>query len=384
MSRCCGPNAPFEEVVRCFSTTRTPCLYVVDAERRLCGVIELHAIKDILGTQDVSNVVIAQDMAEPARSVPADASLATVSEKLWFLDTGEAPVVDGAEGHFLGVVTQRDLLGFLDREILRRNLLLSEVRWRDGFNKGIDSSSCRKGFRLESLEVPPDLVGMTVEQAQLRSRHGLNVIAIANVDAVGNERRYPPAPGYRLATNDKLVVVASSEDLEAFSRLRTAVLEAARTRSARPWPLWSAAPFVGLLLSIAFLPLAATAVVAPPLSEDHARMGAALRGAVRLRRAWRQPAGIAHTLVLDYTPVRAAARDAVHDLGGIVVRGTLRGTPGTNVRLLAIGTGWRRASARRGACMLLIRPLLRANALRQHRSTSSSSSFSWSATSAGR
>jgi CBS domain-containing protein len=216
------PNAPFEEVVRCFSTTRTPCLYVVDAERRLCGVIELHAIKDILGTQDVSNVVIAQDLAEPARSVPADASLATVSEKLWFLDTGEAPVVDGAEGHFLGVVTQRDLLGFLDREILRRNLLLSEVRWRDGFNKGIDFLELPEGFRLESLEVPPDLVGMTVEQAQLRSRHGLNVIAIANVDAVGNERRYPPAPGYRLATNDKLVVVASSEDLEAFSRLRTA------------------------------------------------------------------------------------------------------------------------------------------------------------------
>jgi CIC family chloride channel protein len=216
------PNAPFEEVVRAFSTTRAPCLYVVDDEHRLTGVIELHGIKDILGTQDLSNVVIAQDLAEPSRSVPADTSLATVSEKLWFLDTGEAPVVEGAEGHFLGVVTQRDLLGFLDREILRRNLLLSEVRWRDGFNKGVDFLELPEGFRLESLEVPPDLVGMTMEQAQLRSRHGLNVIAIANVDPVGNERRYPPAPGYHLGNNDKLVVVASSEDLEAFSRLRTA------------------------------------------------------------------------------------------------------------------------------------------------------------------
>jgi len=51
------------------------------------------------------------------------------------------------------------------------------------------------------------------------------------------------------------------------------------------------------------------------------------------------------------------------------VRGTLRGTPGTNVALLAIGTGLASCLGTTGACMLLIRPLLRANALRQHRST---------------
>jgi chloride channel protein, CIC family len=215
-------DAPFEEVVRLFTTTRTPCLYVVDSDQHLTGVIELHAIKEILAAQELSNLVIAQDLAAPVRSVPADTPLATVNEKLWFVDTGEAPVVESGPGsRFLGVVTQRDLLGFLDREILRRNLLLSEVRWRDGLEKGIDYLELPEGYRLEVLDLPHDLVGMTLEQAMLRRRYGLNVIALSSTDATGNQRRLAPDPKYRLHDSDRLIVVGSSEDLDAFAKLRT-------------------------------------------------------------------------------------------------------------------------------------------------------------------
>lgn len=213
-------DAPFEEVVRLFTTTRTPCLYVGDAAGSLLGIIELHAVKEFLAAQELSHLVIAQDLAGPARAVPADASLATVSEKLWFVDAGEVPVVDGGPGsRFLGVVTQRDLLGFLDREILRRNLLLAEVRWRDGLEKGIDFLELPEGYRLETFEVPAALVGLTLEQAQLRSRYGLNVIAVASYDAQGGERRVPPRPDYRLHAHDHLIAVAASEDVDAFARL---------------------------------------------------------------------------------------------------------------------------------------------------------------------
>jgi CBS domain-containing protein len=215
------PNSPFEEVVRLFTAHRTPCLYVVDADGKLTGAIELHAIKEMLTVRELSNLVIAQDLAEPARPVPADAPLAVVNEKLWFIDTGEAPVVESVQdGRFLGVVTQRDLLGFLDREILRRNLLFAEVRWRDGLEKGVDYLELPEGYRLEVLAVPAPLVGKTMEQAELRSRHGLNVIAVSAMDEQGNSRRYPPDPAYRLRGTDRLIAVGSSEDVEAFGKLR--------------------------------------------------------------------------------------------------------------------------------------------------------------------
>jgi len=48
------------------------------------------------------------DRCPPTRRSPP-------STKAWFLDTGEVPVVENGPGaRFLGVVTQRDLLGFLD------------------------------------------------------------------------------------------------------------------------------------------------------------------------------------------------------------------------------------------------------------------------------
>jgi Na+/H+ antiporter NhaD/arsenite permease-like protein len=53
--------------------------------------------------------------------------------------------------------------------------------------------------------------------------------------------------------------------------------------------------------------------------------------------------------------------------GGIVVRGTLRGTPRTNVALLGVGTLVGSWIGTTGASMLLVRPLLRANSGRRHR-----------------
>jgi Na+/H+ antiporter NhaD/arsenite permease-like protein len=53
--------------------------------------------------------------------------------------------------------------------------------------------------------------------------------------------------------------------------------------------------------------------------------------------------------------------------GGIVVRGTLAGTPGLNMVLLGIGAVTASLIGTTGASMLLIRPLLRANSVRMRK-----------------
>jgi chloride channel protein, CIC family len=215
------PGAPFKDVVHLFTTTRAACLYVVDGELQLSGIIELHAVKEFLAAAELDRVVIAQDLAVPARPVFADTPLAAVNERLWFLDTGEVPVVEsGARGRFLGAVTQRDLLGFLDREILQRNLLLGEVHWRNGMEQAASYVELPEGYRLETLGVPATLAGKTVAEAQLRSRHGLNVLAIVRVDRRGAESHLPPAPDQRLRGGDHLVAVGPAAELDAFAKLR--------------------------------------------------------------------------------------------------------------------------------------------------------------------
>lgn len=214
-------STPFEEVVRLFTNSRVPTLYVGDEKGNLTGAIELHTVKNILSVQELSNLLIAQDLAEPARSVPADATLAAVNEKLWFIDTGEVAVVEnGPEPRFLGVVTRRDLLGFLDREILRRNLLMGEVRWRDGVYMGADPLELPEGYRLQAVQVPPSLVGKSLSQAELRSSHGLNVISVERIDSQGKETHHAPLPDYVLTKADRLIVVGVTSDVEAFGKLR--------------------------------------------------------------------------------------------------------------------------------------------------------------------
>ena len=52
--------------------------------------------------------------------------------------------------------------------------------------------------------------------------------------------------------------------------------------------------------------------------------------------------------------------------GGILVTGTIRGTPWTNTAMLALGTGMASIVGTTGAAMILIRPLIRANKARKH------------------
>ena len=214
-------TTPFEEVVRLFTNSRVPTLYVGDEQGNLTGAIELHAVKNILSVQELSSLLIAEDLAETARSVPADASLAAVNEKLWFIDTGEVAVVENGPGsRFLGVVTRRDLLGFLDREILRRNLLLGEVRWRDGVESGSGPLELPEGYRLQSVRVPPPLVGKSLAQAEIRSRHGLNVIFVERTGPSGRKDYHAPRPDFILAQGDSLLVVGASDDVATFAKLR--------------------------------------------------------------------------------------------------------------------------------------------------------------------
>lgn len=126
-------------------------------------------------------------------------------------------------------------------------------------------------------------------------------------------------------------------------------------------------PFAGLLLSIALLPAGA-----PKLWHDHyGKIAAAwalafLVPLLATRGVAAAAHVVAHAVLLDYMPFVALLLALYTVTGGIAVSGTLKGTPGVNTLLLAIGTAIASITGTTGAAMLMVRPLLRANRGRAH------------------
>ena len=131
---------------------------------------------------------------------------------------------------------------------------------------------------------------------------------------------------------------------------------------------WWAVPFAGILLSIAVLPL-----LAPAFWHHHfgkvtaawtlaffipfaALFGLSLAGT-----------SLVHALLAEYIPFIVLLTALYTIAGGIFIRGNLHGSPALNVGLLAIGTLLASVMGTTGASMLMIRPLIRANDNRIHK-----------------
>jgi Na+/H+ antiporter NhaD/arsenite permease-like protein len=126
-------------------------------------------------------------------------------------------------------------------------------------------------------------------------------------------------------------------------------------------PAWSVLPFAGILLSIALFPL-----LAPHFWHHHyGKVSAfwALVFALPFVYAFHKVAvfEILHVYLIDYIPFIILLWALFTIAGGIVVEGSLRGTPAGNTVLLFLGTVLASWVGTTGASMVMIRPVLRAN-----------------------
>ncbi len=140
---------------------------------------------------------------------------------------------------------------------------------------------------------------------------------------------------------------------------------AALDGAAMGWP-W-ALPFAGILLSIATGPL-----LFPNVWHRHYGKIAAtwsLLALAPLALAYGWPAAAAafvHAMLAEYLSFIVLLFALYTVAGGVLVTGTMRGTPTANTMLLAFGTCLASIVGTTGAAMILIRPLIRANLTRTH------------------
>jgi len=130
---------------------------------------------------------------------------------------------------------------------------------------------------------------------------------------------------------------------------------------------WWSIPFVGILLSIALLPLLTPAFWHHHFGKVSAAWALAfLVPFAALFGPYLAVESLVHALVAEYIPFILLLTALFTVAGGIHISGNLHGAPGLNTLILAIGTVLASLMGTTGASMLLIRPLIRANDNRRH------------------
>ena len=131
--------------------------------------------------------------------------------------------------------------------------------------------------------------------------------------------------------------------------------------------VWWVLPFAGMLLSIALGPLVAAHFWHNHYGKVAAGWIAVFAVPFLVLFGGHGFYEILHIVLLDYVPFIILLAALFTAAGGICLKGSLRGSPMVNTAILLIGTVLASWMGTTGAAMLLIRPILRANAWRKHR-----------------
>jgi len=130
-----------------------------------------------------------------------------------------------------------------------------------------------------------------------------------------------------------------------------------------PWAL----PFLGILLSIATGPLLFPKIWHAHYGKISAAWALLTLAAIAVRfGAAAALAGFVHAVLAEYLSFIVLLFALYVVAGGILVTGDIRGTPLVNAAILAFGAAIASFVGTTGAAMILIRPLIRANAARKH------------------
>jgi CIC family chloride channel protein len=209
-----GPDEPLREVVRRFVGAPSTPIFVLDAEGRLAGRMQLHTATARLFEGDAA---VAKDVVAAEDAIHGDQPLAAVVPQFFHAQTDAMPVVDG-DGKPIGVLYERDVIATYHRFLQRRDTLLARFESGDPEDRTTDFVELPDGYGLEVVEVDARLGGQTLRDLSLPEKQGCLVIAHSVWDASeGRWHRRPADARRRLEKGDRLVVMGPVKQLGALA-----------------------------------------------------------------------------------------------------------------------------------------------------------------------
>ncbi|MGE4092154.1 MAG: chloride channel protein [Candidatus Binatia bacterium] len=206
--------APFAEVVQHFLSSPLPLCFIFDADNRVVGVVSIHEVKSLLQDQELETLVVARDLAIPCRVwTTEDETLAQCLEKFGLFEQEYLPVLSETQ-HLQGIIAQRDVLNIYNQEVLRHEYLGLSLQGNVGDGAVRENVRLPHHYEVEVVAIPPHYAGKTLKDLQLRTRLGVQAIAMRRG---GMDRPDElPDPDVTLTGHDYLVLVGRQEDIGRF------------------------------------------------------------------------------------------------------------------------------------------------------------------------
>ena len=195
--------------------------FVVNRDHRLLGSFSLRDLRELLVDPELPDLIVAADVARSdIPTVHADDNLDLVMHLFGQHDLDEIAVVGRGPGRrLLGSVRRKDIIDAYNKEIFRLDLAggFHSLATSTDQDHGVDLLA---GFRLVEVKVPPNFVGKTIRQVNIRELYRVEVILIRNsqtmVDGIPTRPGAFPHGNYRLKADDGLLVMGSRRDIRHF------------------------------------------------------------------------------------------------------------------------------------------------------------------------
>lgn len=214
-----GAAASGAEVVALFLSHRIDRIYVLDAEGKLSGTIDIQEAKQHFASPH-AGIASAAALGRPVPTVRPSQRLSEVLGLFFAESLDELPVIDDA-GRLLGVLTERDVVGAYDREVLRLAVPLTRVVQEGPEGRRTDFLELPPGEVLEVVPAPSWMHGRTLRELGLPQRCACTVIAVRSVGERGGDPvRRPGLPGTRIEAGEELVLLGPVEQVRLLAEGR--------------------------------------------------------------------------------------------------------------------------------------------------------------------
>jgi len=205
-------EAPVAQVLDLFAASRGTAVYVL-RDGHLIGAIDLRDAFQIAGSPRRKDSLTAADLVRDVPRVNPRTPLDEVMRRFSQLELAQLPVVALHDpDHLIGSVARRDVVSALDREVLRRRMVLAEYL---GASVPREFGARRsEDLTIQEHPVPEGWIGRTLQEADPFRTRGLFVLAVRR-DEMEEVREITPVPAeHAFREGDRLVLLGSRSSLD--------------------------------------------------------------------------------------------------------------------------------------------------------------------------